>query len=104
MKRTMLAYCGIVGFSLAIRFAFLDQAVYWLASIGIALYTLAQMMFGLQSYRLRTVSLKQSLINKALARQLEEQVRIAVDAVNDAQRASHDLRQPLHALALASDA
>lgn len=129
LRRTMVTFCAILGASIALRLAFVDTPAYHFTAAGVVIYSLAQVTFGLRSYRLQSGSLRQSVVNEALAARLESQVEIANAATLDAHRAtlvavraseeamrasreksrflaaaSHDLRQPLHALSLSADA
>jgi signal transduction histidine kinase/CheY-like chemotaxis protein len=108
MRKAMVWFCSITGFSLALCMASGGTGLYLGQAIGSAVATVVFIWFGLQTHRLQASSLRRGLEKNALAEDLERQVQIAREASAEKSRflaaASHDLRQPLHALTLFGEA
>lgn len=114
LKRTMLTFCLVLGIALSVRLVAIGTVEYWYTGAGVLLYTFAHVGYGTQSHRTQAEALRQSMLNESLARELEQQVQSALEAERRARQASdaktrflatatHDLRQPLHALSIAAD-
>lgn len=108
MRRAMIWFCGITGFSLAWCMASGGTVLYLGQAIGSVVATVVFIWFGLQTHRLQSSALRLGLEKNALALDLAHQVQIAREASAEKSRflaaASHDLRQPLHALTLFGEA
>jgi signal transduction histidine kinase len=108
LKRPAVVYCSLSGFSLAIRMGLGPDPIYYGLGFGAAVATLTFIFFGLQTHKLQVSALDLGMRNQALAKDLQRQVEIAQQANREKSRflaaASHDLRQPLHALSLFGDA
>jgi signal transduction histidine kinase len=112
-RSAMIAFAGIGGAGLALRLACLDGSEYGFFAIAIVLFTFVQLIIGLRADSRQREAVKGAIENEMLASRLSEQVKIASQATEEAVRASkeksrflaaatHDLRQPLHALALSA--
>lgn len=108
MRKSMVWFCSITGFSLALCMASGGTLLYFGQAIGTTVATVVFIWFGLQTHRLQASSLRLGLEKNALAQDLAHQVQIAQEASAEKSRflaaASHDLRQPLHALTLFGEA
>lgn len=108
MRKSMVWFCSITGFSLALCMASGATLLYFGQAIGTSVATVVFIWFGLQTHRLQASSLRLGLEKNALAQDLAHQVQIAQEASAEKSRflaaASHDLRQPLHALTLFGEA
>lgn len=108
MRKSMVWFCSITGFSLALCMASGATLLYFGQAIGTSVATVVFIWFGLQTHRLQASSLLLGLEKNALAQDLAHQVQIAQEASAEKSRflaaASHDLRQPLHALTLFGEA
>ncbi|MEY4980629.1 MAG: hypothetical protein RLZZ352_2899 [Pseudomonadota bacterium] len=108
MREAMVWFCSITGFSLALCMASGGTVLYLGQAIGSAVATVVFIWFGLQTHRLQVSALRLGLEKNALAQDLAHQVQIAREASAEKSRflaaASHDLRQPLHALTLFGEA
>lgn len=114
LKRATVGWCMLFGGITALRLAMEPDAAYRLLAVGLAFYTLLQIMFAMQAHRMQAQSIRQLILNERLAVRLDEQVRRAETASARAEQASqdksrflaaasHDLRQPLHAICLLTD-
>ncbi len=112
-RAAMIAFAGIGGAGLALRLAFVDGQEYLFFATAIVLFTIVQLIIGLRADTRQRDAVKGAIENEMLASRLSEQVQIASQATQEAVRASkeksrflaaatHDLRQPLHALALSA--
>lgn len=92
----------------AVALALQPEAIYRIGSVLTLLYMLSAMRFALQFHRLLTESLTARFEKNTLADKLSRQVTLVEAASQEKSRflaaASHDLRQPLHAIALFSAA
>lgn len=115
MRWTMVCIAVFVGGGLVVRLAIVGEPAYQLSAVAVALFVVAQMLVGVRAHAMHVAALKQSIINTELAARWRDQMRIAVQASEQAASASmeksrflaaatHDLRQPLHALALSATA
>jgi signal transduction histidine kinase/CheY-like chemotaxis protein len=110
-RRTVVFFCGSIALAMAARLIYLGGTEYWVVAGASLAYTLAQVGYGLKLHEVQAQWMEHSLLNAKLAKELEVQVARALDAGRRAEAshreknrfiaaASHDLRQPLHALAL----
>jgi len=108
IPRSMVWFSCITGLSLALCMASGGTGLYIGQAVGSAVATVVFIWFGLQTHRLQASSLRLGLEKNALAQDLARQVQIAQEASAEKSRflaaASHDLRQPLHALTLFGEA
>lgn len=108
IPRSMIWFSCITGLSLALCMASGGTGLYVGQAVGSAVATVVFIWFGLQTHRLQASSLRLGLEKNALAQDLARQVQIAQEASAEKSRflaaASHDLRQPLHALTLFGEA
>ena len=83
-----------------------EETVYWVGGVLIFLYAMTSWKYAMQHHKLLADSLFARYEKVALAEQLAEQVELVELASQEKTRflaaASHDLRQPLHAIALCS--
>lgn len=114
LKRATVVWCALFGGMLALRVALQAGSAYQLLAASLAVYTLLQILFAMQAHRMQAQSIRQVILNERMAAHLDTQVRRAEAAGVQAQRASeeksrflaaasHDLRQPLHAICLLTD-
>ncbi|WP_197508876.1 ATP-binding response regulator [Hydrogenophaga crassostreae] len=82
------------------------ETVYWVGGVLIFLYAMTSWKYAMQHHKLLTDSLVARYEKMALAEQLARQVELVELASQEKTlflaAASHDLRQPLHAIALCS--
>ena len=104
----LVAYIVPLILPVAIRAAMEGTAEQWAIAAGMALYLVFMLQQGRHQSRLIGDSIAQRLQNVELVARLREEREAAVSAGEAKARffaaASHDLRQPLHALALFSGA
>lgn len=90
--------------SLTLALAWRGDSTHLFLATGCLLYLCVMIMFALQHHRLLTASLTMRFEKEALAEQLSHQIAATQRASEEKTRflaaASHDLRQPLHAIAL----
>ncbi|WP_454912873.1 ATP-binding protein [Variovorax gossypii] len=90
--------------SLTLALAWRGDSMHLFLATGCLLYMCVMIMFALQHHRLLTASLTMRFEKEALAEQLSHQIAATQRASEEKTRflaaASHDLRQPLHAIAL----
>ncbi len=90
--------------SLTLALAWRGDTVHLFLATGCLLYMCVMITFALQHHRLLTASLTMRFEKEALAEQLSHQIAATQRASEEKTRflaaASHDLRQPLHAIAL----
>lgn len=90
--------------SLTLALAWRGDSTHLFLASGCLLYMGVMIMFALQHHRLLTASLTMRFEKEALAEQLSHQIAATQRASEEKTRflaaASHDLRQPLHAIAL----
>ena len=108
LKRPTFAVCGLIGGLVALRLAMEPSLAYRYMAAGVVFYTAMQLTFAMQAHRMQAESIRQVILNEQLAARLDEATRRAEEASLAKSRflaaASHDLRQPLHALCLLTDA
>jgi signal transduction histidine kinase/ActR/RegA family two-component response regulator len=113
MKRAMTVFVCSLGMSLTLRFGTGTEVMYLFLAMGICTIAMVFLSTGVQTHRMQRESIRLGLEKQMLADDLKEQVSIATQASAAATRASqgktrflaaasHDLRQPLHALTLFS--
>ena len=107
-KRAILSFCVPMTVSLSAALAWQGDDLYLILAACTVVYLLVTLYFALIQHKLLTDALTVRFEKEALAEQLNEQIAIAKRANNDKTRfiaaASHDLRQPVHALTLFADA
>ncbi|TFZ00282.1 hybrid sensor histidine kinase/response regulator [Ramlibacter humi] len=114
LKRPMIAACSLMGGGIALRFALEPDFIHRFIATGVVFFTAMQVTFAMQAHRMQAESIRQLILNERLAARLDEQARLADAASLQAERASleksrflaaasHDLRQPLHAVCLLTD-
>jgi signal transduction histidine kinase/CheY-like chemotaxis protein len=90
------------------RVAYEDDSIHWILAAMLTLFTLVVLNSGRQLGGIFVASLSQRYANQALVEQLTKEKSRAESASREKSRflatASHDLRQPLQALMLFSDA
>ncbi|MBB3181496.1 hybrid sensor histidine kinase/response regulator [Variovorax sp. Sphag1AA] len=90
--------------SLTVALAWRGDSTHLFLAVGCLLYMGVIITFALQHHRLLTASLTMRFEKEALAEQLSRQIAATQRASEEKTRflaaASHDLRQPLHAIAL----
>lgn len=90
--------------SLTLALAWRGDSTHLFLASGCLLYMCVMIMFALQHHRLLTASLTMRFEKEALAEQLSLQIAATQRASEEKTRflaaASHDLRQPMHAIAL----
>ncbi|MDP9879199.1 signal transduction histidine kinase/ActR/RegA family two-component response regulator [Variovorax boronicumulans] len=90
--------------SLTLALAWRGDTVHLFLATGCLLYMGVMIIFALQHHRLLTAALTMRFEKEALAEQLSHQIAATQRASEEKTRflaaASHDLRQPLHAIAL----
>ncbi|SEL32936.1 Signal transduction histidine kinase [Variovorax sp. YR750] len=90
--------------SLTLALAWRGDNTHLFLATGCLLYMCVMIMFALQHHRLLTAALTMRFEKEALAEQLSHQIAATQRASEEKTRflaaASHDLRQPLHAIAL----
>jgi len=112
--RAALGACSLMGFPLAAWLLLQGEGIYLLLGVALVYFTGLQLVLACQANRLQVQSLERLIANEHLARRLDDQVRLAVHATRHAEQASmeksrflaaanHDLRQPLHAVAILAD-
>jgi signal transduction histidine kinase/CheY-like chemotaxis protein len=108
IKPVLVAYCLIIGFTVCIRNLLGAELLYVTSGLSCLAVALMCIHYGLRGHRMHATALELGVRNSSLARDLERQVAIAVRANEEKTRflaaASHDMRQPLHALSLFGDA
>jgi len=90
--------------SLTLALAWRGDTVHLFLATGCLLYMCVMIIFALQHHRLLTAALTMRFEKEALAEQLSHQIaatqRASAEKTRFLAAASHDLRQPLHAIAL----
>lgn len=90
--------------SLTLALAWRGDSTHLFLATGCLLYLCVMIMFALQHHRLLTAALTMRFEKEALAEQLSHQIaatqRVSEEKTRFLAAASHDLRQPLHAIAL----
>lgn len=90
--------------SLTLALAWRGDSTHLFLATGCLLYMCVMIMFALQHHRLLTAALTMRFEKEALAEQLSHQIaatqRVSEEKTRFLAAASHDLRQPLHAIAL----
>lgn len=90
--------------SLTLVLAWRGDSTHLFLATGCLLYMCVMIMFALQHHRLLTAALTMRFEKEALAEQLSHQIaatqRVSEEKTRFLAAASHDLRQPLHAIAL----
>jgi signal transduction histidine kinase/CheY-like chemotaxis protein len=90
--------------SLTLALAWRGDNTHLFLATGCLLYMCVMIMFALQHHRLLTAALTMRFEKEALAEQLSHQIaatqRVSEEKTRFLAAASHDLRQPLHAIAL----
>ena len=103
-KRSLLSFCVPMIIGLGIALVWRGGEMYWVLAACSGLYLAATLHFAFTQHKLLTDALIMRFDKEALAEKLREQVNIAQRANIEKNRffaaASHDLRQPLHAIAL----
>ena len=104
LRRAIWAYCCpmVIGLATALLW---HGTAFDMTAAGCALaYLVVTLRFAGQQHRLLTTSLTARFENEALAEQLAQQVSLTQQSSDEKTRflatASHDLRQPVHAIAL----
>lgn len=104
VRSAIFAHAVPMTVGLATALAWRGQGLELVLAACCVLYLGVTLQFALRQHRLIRHALVERFNNEALARQLSEQVDIARRASEEKTRffasASHDLRQPLHAIAL----
>ena len=99
-------WLGPLALSLAARFAWLGSAQGWVTAIGALLFAVTMARFAIAQRRLLVAELRGQLEREELTAQLVTRTRELQRLNQERSRffasASHDLRQPVHALALFS--
>ncbi|HEX9207008.1 MAG TPA: hybrid sensor histidine kinase/response regulator [Steroidobacteraceae bacterium] len=104
VRSAIFAHAVPMTVGLATALAWHGQGLELVLAACCVLYLFVTLQFALRQHRLIRHALVERFNNEALARQLAEQVDVARRASEEKTRffasASHDLRQPLHAIAL----
>lgn len=112
--RVSIGWCALFAGVVTIRLALEASPLYNLVAMWVPFYAVLQIMFAARTHRVQAESIGQVILNEQLASRLEEQARRAQAASERADQASkeksrflaaasHDLRQPLHAVCLLTD-
>lgn len=108
LPSAVLAWLGPITLLLAARFAWMGGPQGWIMGIGALLFGATMGRFAMAQHRLQVASLRSQLEKQALTDQLMARTRELQRLNQERSRffasASHDLRQPVHALALFSRA
>ncbi|WP_186510771.1 ATP-binding response regulator [Caenimonas sedimenti] len=108
VRGAILAFCLPIIVQLCIALALHDSATLRVAAVLAFLYLYLSMRFALQHNQMLADSLHAHFLNAALNARLSEQLAVVELASTEKSRffaaASHDLRQPMHAIALFSAA
>lgn len=106
VKAAMISFCVPILVLLTLALVTQDALAYRVAAIFTSIYMFDAWKFSMQHHKLLTDSLITRFEKAALVEQLEHQVELVNKASQEKTRflaaASHDLRQPLHAIALFS--
>jgi signal transduction histidine kinase len=108
LRRAVLAWLVPITLLLAARFAWMGGPQGWIMGVGALLFGATMGRFALAQHGLQVASLRSQLEKQALTDQLMAHTRELQRLNQERSRffasASHDLRQPVHALALFSRA
>jgi len=103
-RRAVTRYVVPMALGLSSALAWLGDAMHFFLGSATVAYAIVMLAFSRQLHKLLTDALVVRFEKEALAEQLSEQVAITQRASSEKTRffaaASHDLRQPLHAIAL----
>lgn len=104
----LVTYCLIMAVGVCVRNLIGAELLYVTSGLSCLAVAFMCMHYGLRGHRLHVTALELGIRNRSLAQDLERQMAIAVRANEEKSRflaaASHDMRQPLHALSLFGDA
>jgi signal transduction histidine kinase/CheY-like chemotaxis protein len=108
VRNALLAFCVPIVALLCVALALHESTAMRVAAVLAFIYLFQSNRFALQHNEMLTKALHERLVNVALNRRLSEQIGVVEKASADKSRflaaASHDLRQPMHAIALFSGA